>query len=97
MAKGVLSPVTQKIRKDYGTLVCFCNKNNLNVATFKQVIGGHHRSRPVEKLLIEKGYIKSADEILKEDFLKKEKDMQVKKSNKIASLKEQIAKLEKAA
>lgn len=65
MPKGIITPLTKKIREDYGSLVCFCNKHNLQLGTFKQVIGGHQRSQRVAKLLIKKGYIKSADELKK--------------------------------
>lgn len=71
MAKSVISPVTQKIREDYGTLVCFCNKHNLTVGTFKQIIGGHQKSQRVANILIEQGYIQSADDLMKKHDEKK--------------------------
>ncbi|MCI6988720.1 MAG: hypothetical protein MR902_04005 [Campylobacter sp.] len=53
--------ISKKIRDDYGTLVCFCKKNNLNLNTFKQVLYGYAKSKTIMDLLVKKGYISEKD------------------------------------
>ncbi|GKH61213.1 hypothetical protein [Campylobacter ureolyticus] len=53
--------ISKKIRDDYGTLVCFCKKHDLNLNTFKQVLYGYAKSKPITDLLIKKGYLNIKD------------------------------------
>ncbi|RRD53588.1 hypothetical protein [Campylobacter rectus] len=55
--------VSTKIKNDYGTLVLFCKKHNLNLQTFKQVLYGYGKSQRVVEILLKHKYIKSADEL----------------------------------
>lgn len=57
--------VSDKIRKDYGTVAFFCRKNEINVHTFRQVIYGYGTSAKIVNLLKKHKYIKSADELKK--------------------------------
>ncbi len=57
--------VSEKIRKDYGTVAFFCRKNGINYNTFKQVIYGYGTSSKIVNLLKKHKYIKNADELRK--------------------------------
>jgi len=63
--------LSEKIKNDYGTLVFFCKKHNLNINTFKQIIYGLGKSRRITKIL------------KKHKYIKKKKDLDVLKRNKI--------------
>jgi len=58
--------VSQKIIEDWGTIVHFCRKNNLNLSTFNQILYGYSKSKPISDLLIKHGYIKHASELSRE-------------------------------
>lgn len=55
--------VNDRIREDYGTLVHFCRKHNINISTLRVVLSGYGTSSPIANLLKKLGYIKSADEL----------------------------------
>ncbi|MCT7405645.1 hypothetical protein [Aliarcobacter cryaerophilus] len=57
--------VSNKIKKDYGTITFFCKKHEINVHTFRQVIYGYGTSSKIVNLLKKHKYIKSADELKK--------------------------------
>ena len=59
------TPLTHKIKEDYGTLSRFCKIHGINRNTFQVVVSGYATSAPLAKLLIKEGYIKSADELKK--------------------------------
>lgn len=58
--------LTEKIKKDYGTVKHFCKKNSINWNTFKVVTGGKGTSDPIVKILVKHGYIESAEDLKKE-------------------------------
>jgi len=58
--------VSQKIIEDWGTLVHFCKKNNLNPNTFQQILYGYNKSKRISDILIKHGYIKDASELSRE-------------------------------
>lgn len=55
--------ISKKIIADHGTLVCYCRKNGINVNTFKQVLYGNAKSKPIAELLKRHKYIKNLNEI----------------------------------
>jgi len=57
--------ISQKIKNDYGTLVFFCKKHEINLHTFKRVLYGYGTSTRIANLLIKLGYIKCKDELRK--------------------------------
>ncbi len=57
--------LTQRIKEDWGTLKRFCEKNNININTYKVVVTGHGTSAKIVNILKKHKYIKSADELKK--------------------------------
>lgn len=57
--------VSDKIKKDYGTITFFCKKHDINVHTFRQVIYGYGTSKKITDLLKKHKYIKNANELKK--------------------------------
>ena len=55
--------LTQRIKSDYGTVKRFCALHDINYSTYNVVCSGYARSSRLEQILIEKGYIQSADEL----------------------------------
>lgn len=55
--------VSAKIKDDYGTLIHFCKKHDINIQTFKQVLYGYGKSKRIVTLLKKHKYIKNADEL----------------------------------
>jgi len=55
--------ISQRIKNDYGTLVFFCKKHEINLHTFKRVLYGYGTSTRIANLLIKLGYIKCKDEL----------------------------------
>lgn len=56
--------LTQKIN-DWGTLKRFCEKNNININTYKVVVTGNGTSARIVNILKKRKYIKSANELKK--------------------------------
>jgi len=59
--------ITNKIKEDWGTVVRFCKKHDININTFHVVIYGDGKSAPITNLLIKLGYIKNASELFKDN------------------------------
>lgn len=60
------SEISAKIKEDWGTVKFFCKKHDINLHTFKHVLYGHGKSKPITKVLIKYKYIKSEDELVRE-------------------------------
>ncbi len=58
--------ISKQIREDWGTVKHFCKKNDINHNTFDVVMNGVYKSKPIAKILIAYGYIKHADELMKD-------------------------------
>lgn len=57
--------LTQRIKEDWGTLKRFCEKNNININTYKVVVTGNGTSTRIVNILKKHKYIKNADELRK--------------------------------
>ncbi len=57
--------LTNRIKEDYGTVKRFCDKNNINYNTYRQVVHGFGTSTRITNILKKHKYIKSADELKK--------------------------------
>lgn len=55
--------LTEKIKKDYGTVKRFCIVNNININTFKQVSYGLGKSNRIFNILKSHKYIKNSSEL----------------------------------
>lgn len=60
-----MTALTMKIKDDYGSVKRFCEKNNINLNTYKVVIAGNGTSTRITNILKEHKYIKSADDLKK--------------------------------
>ncbi|MBL4774459.1 MAG: hypothetical protein JKY87_00160 [Mariprofundus sp.] len=57
--------VSQRIRDDYGTVIRFAKLHGLNPQSLYTSLAGRPEYTSVVNVLIEKGYIQSADELRK--------------------------------
>lgn len=57
--------VTDRIRDDYGTVARFAKLNGLNAQSVYSAICGRVEHTSVVNVLIERGYIQSADDLRK--------------------------------
>lgn len=57
--------ISKMIKKDYVTVQNFCEKHDIKYNTYKGVVNGNHKSSTIVNILIEHGYIKSANDLLK--------------------------------
>jgi len=55
--------ISKKIKEDWGTVLFFCKRHKLNIHTFRQVLYGYGTSSKISNILIQKGYIKSKEEL----------------------------------
>ncbi len=55
--------LNDRIREDWGTATHFCKKHGINLNTFRVVIHGQGKSKPITDVLISYGYIRHADDI----------------------------------
>lgn len=57
--------LSQKIKEDYGTVKRFCDKNDINYNTYRQVVHGFGTSSRIIQILKKHKYIKNANELKK--------------------------------
>lgn len=55
--------ITKRIRKEWGTAIHFCKKNDLNYSSFKVVVSGKQKSKACVNALIEHGFIRKASDL----------------------------------
>ncbi|WP_294962343.1 hypothetical protein [Sulfurimonas sp.] len=60
-----MTKLTMKIKDEYGSVKRFCEKNNINLNTYKVVISGNGTSSKIANILINHRYITSADDLKK--------------------------------
>lgn len=58
--------IKKAIQFDYGTVKRFCRIHDINYATWDVVMNGTSKSARITDLLIDKGYLKHADELIRE-------------------------------
>ncbi|SFP61566.1 hypothetical protein [Hydrogenimonas thermophila] len=56
--KQKLNIDTAKILDDWGTVKRFCKKNGININTYRVVKAGNGKSKKIENILKEHGYLK---------------------------------------
>ncbi|PSM52764.1 hypothetical protein CBLAS_0890 [Campylobacter blaseri] len=59
----MLTDLTKKIKKDYGSLKFFLEKNNINRNTYNVVVRGYGSSKRIIDVLIKHNYIESEEEL----------------------------------
>ena len=55
--------LSKKIKDDWGTVKRFCEKNDINYNTYKQVVYGSGKSSRIVSILKKHKYIKTADDL----------------------------------
>ncbi len=62
-AKQAFSPLSKRIREDWGTVTHYCRKRGINPNTLKQVVYGFSFSTRILDILIADGYVKDRAEM----------------------------------